>query len=324
MEIDNTFTVRAPIDEVWATLMDVDRVAGCVPGAKVLNQLSDDAYQVAMRVRLGPMTMSYRGQVEVTERDADARRAVMRGKAKEAGGQGTADATVELNLQEDGELTRGTVHADVRLSGKVAAMGKGVIGDVAAQLVEQFAGNLETLVTEPAVHERSGATVDEAIETASKGTLHGGVERQAEDAAPLDAPVEQVGGDAAMTGGQTAQGPGTAGAGTTDAGAAPSGPAAPAGVSGGRQSQQGARSSDRLAAGDERPTAPRAFDDEGASLDGLALAAGVLRSRLADPNVVLGLVAVVALVAYRLGRRGRRRPLGAAQLEQIESWLDRR
>ncbi|MBC7441915.1 MAG: SRPBCC family protein [Ramlibacter sp.] len=93
MQIDSTFCVVAPIDQVWKTLMDFERVAGCVPGAQVLNKLSDDAYQVGMKVKLGPVTMQYKGQMTVLERDAPAHRAVFEGRAQETRGQGTAQGT---------------------------------------------------------------------------------------------------------------------------------------------------------------------------------------------------------------------------------------
>ncbi|MEB0222676.1 SRPBCC domain-containing protein, partial [Pseudomonas sp. AB12(2023)] len=70
MQLDSTFSVTAPIEEVWATLMDFERVAGCVPGAQILNRLSDDAYQVGMKVKLGPVAMQYKGMMNVIERDA--------------------------------------------------------------------------------------------------------------------------------------------------------------------------------------------------------------------------------------------------------------
>lgn len=323
MKIENKFVVQAPIDQVWATMMDVERVAGCVPGARVLNQLSEDTYQVGMKVRLGPMIMQYRGQITVAERDEASRRAVMQGKAKETRGQGTAEATVELRLAEDDEGTRGTVQADVRLSGKAAAMGQAVIGDVANQMVGQFVGNLEQLLASPAVDERSGETVAEAVETASAGSSHGGVQRPPQAATSGDAPVERVEDDREMTEGQVATGPGSPGGG---AAAAPS----TAGVSGGKQSQSGARTSDRFSADAERRPAPSWSDEEeddggGASLDGLALAKGVLVSRLADPRVVLGLLVVVALLAFRRGRRGRPHiSLRDDDLERIASFLDRR
>lgn len=146
MKLDSTFTVTAPVEEVWKTLMDFEQVAGCVPGAQVLNKLSEDAYQVAMKVKLGPVAMQYKGQMEVVERDEREHRAVLKGQAKEARGQGTASATATLSLVEQAGVTRGTVAADVALSGRAAAMGQGVIGSVTDQMMTQFAGNLQAML----------------------------------------------------------------------------------------------------------------------------------------------------------------------------------
>lgn len=150
MKIDSAFSVVAPIDTVWDTLMDFQRVAGCVPGAQILNKLSDDAYQVGMKVKLGPVSMQYKGQMTVVERNAEEHRAVFQGRAQETRGQGTAEATVTLRLAEAEGSTRGTVSADLALSGKAAAMGKGVIGGVTEQMMALFAANLQTLLAEPA------------------------------------------------------------------------------------------------------------------------------------------------------------------------------
>ena len=150
MQIDSTFSVVAPIDQVWDTLMDFERVAGCLPGARILNKLSDDAYQVGMTVKLGPVTMQYKGLLNVIERNAAEHRAVLGGKAQETRGQGTAEATVTLVLAEDGAATRGSVSADLALSGKAAAMGKGVIGSVTEQMMSLFADNLQAMLAEGA------------------------------------------------------------------------------------------------------------------------------------------------------------------------------
>ena len=150
MQIDSTFSVVAPIDTVWETIMDFERVAGCVPGASILNKLSDDAYQVGMTVKLGPVNMQYKGLLNVIERNAAEHRAVLGGKAQETRGQGTAEATVTLQLTEEtGGTTRGTVNADLKLSGKAAAMGKGVIGSVTEQMMALFASNLQAMITAP-------------------------------------------------------------------------------------------------------------------------------------------------------------------------------
>ncbi len=146
MKFDNTFEVEAPIDEVYATLLDVERVAPCVPGAEVIEKSGDDAYTIAIKVRVGPISMTYRGNVEIVERDDANHRAVMRARARETRGQGTADARVELSLVEEGPKTKGTMVADVQLAGRAAAMGRGVIQDVSAKIVSTFSSNLEAML----------------------------------------------------------------------------------------------------------------------------------------------------------------------------------
>jgi len=84
MRFENQFAVDAPIERVWAALLDVERVAPTVPGAQVLEQTGDDAYKVAVKVKLGPMTMNYKGDVEIVEKDDGSHQATMRAKAKEA------------------------------------------------------------------------------------------------------------------------------------------------------------------------------------------------------------------------------------------------
>src|SRR3954468_22767820 len=147
MKFENTFAVDAPIDEVYATLLDVERVAPCVPGAEVLEKTGDNAYQVAIKVRVGPISMTYRGNVEIVERDDEDHRAVMRARARETRGQGTADARVDLDLEQEGPTTKGAMVADVQLAGRAAAMGRGVIQDVSAKIVSTFAQNLETMLS---------------------------------------------------------------------------------------------------------------------------------------------------------------------------------
>lgn len=183
MHIDSGFSVVAPIEQVWNTLMDFERVAGCLPGAKILNKLSEDAYQVGMTVKLGPVTMQYKGLLNVVERNAGEHRAVLSGKAQETRGQGTAEATVTLALAEDGGTTSGTVSADLALSGKAAAMGKGVIGSVTEQMMSLFASNLQAMLAEPAPE--APATPEAAVP--ASGTL--AEPPAAPPAAPATAPA---------------------------------------------------------------------------------------------------------------------------------------
>jgi carbon monoxide dehydrogenase subunit G len=146
MEFENTFVVDAPVEEVWDLLLDVERIAPCMPGAQVLEQTGDDAYKVAVKVKLGPMTMNYKGDVEIVEKDASAHQATMRAKAKEARGQGTASANIRMALREEHAGTEASIVTEMQMSGKAAAMGQGVIKDVAATLTDTFAQNLAALV----------------------------------------------------------------------------------------------------------------------------------------------------------------------------------
>lgn len=121
-------------------------VAGCLPGAEVLGKLSEDAYQLGVTVKLGPVTMGFRGHLDIAERDELHHRAVLSGQAKETRGQGTAKATATVTLTEVGGVTTGVIHTDLALSGKAAAVGKSVIGTVSEQLMKQFADNLQEMI----------------------------------------------------------------------------------------------------------------------------------------------------------------------------------
>ncbi len=147
MELDSTFKVEAPIDEVWATVMDVERIATAVPGAQLTDKLSDTVYQGVVKVKVGPLGMQYKGQIELLSRDDASHVAVYKGKAQEKAGQGTAEGTATVTLTEDAGWTTGVVHGDVALSGKAAAMGKGVINTVSAQIMKIFAGNLQAMLS---------------------------------------------------------------------------------------------------------------------------------------------------------------------------------
>src|SRR6476469_5553774 len=151
MEFENTFVVDAPVEKVWDLLLDVERIAPCMPGAQVLEQTGDDAYKVAVKVKLGPMTMNYKGDVEIVEKDDGSHQATMRAKAKEARGQGTASANMRMALRPAQGGTEASITTSMQMSGKAAAMGQGVIKDVAASLTDTFAKNLAGMV------ERGGA-----------------------------------------------------------------------------------------------------------------------------------------------------------------------
>jgi carbon monoxide dehydrogenase subunit G len=147
MEFENSFEVKAPVDDVWQALLDVERVAPCMPGAEVLERTGEDVYKVGIKVKVGPVSMQYRGDIEIVERDESAHRAVMRASAKETRGQGTANADVETRLSGNGATTSATIVTQLQVRGRAAAMGQGVMQDVAAKLVETFAANLGQMLS---------------------------------------------------------------------------------------------------------------------------------------------------------------------------------
>jgi carbon monoxide dehydrogenase subunit G len=146
MEFQNEFDVDAPIDEVYAAMLDLERVAPAMPGAEVLEKTDDDHYKVAIKVKVGPISMQYRGDVEVVDKDPEKHSAKLKVQAREARGQGTASADVAMHLDEKGGGTHGQMKANVQLAGRAAAMGRGVIQDVSAKLVDQFANNLGSML----------------------------------------------------------------------------------------------------------------------------------------------------------------------------------
>src|SRR3954465_3765701 len=139
MKLENEFTVPATIDEAWAFLLDVPRVAPCLPGATVDEGGDDGEYQGAMKIKIGPITASYKGTVKIQEADEANHRVAMRAQAKDARGQGTAAATITSTMQEVADGTRVHVETDMRVTGPAAQFGRGVMQDVSAKLMKRFA-----------------------------------------------------------------------------------------------------------------------------------------------------------------------------------------
>jgi uncharacterized protein len=170
MQFQNSFEVDAPIEQVWETVLDVERVTPNVPGARVLERTGDNAYKVAIKVKVGPMSMTYNGEVEITDRDDAAHRAVMKARAKESRGQGTADADVTMELLSRDGGTAATVSTDVKLTGKVATMGQGVMKDVSGRLISTFADNLAAMLSgeqQPAAADATTTAAPEPVAPAA-------------------------------------------------------------------------------------------------------------------------------------------------------------
>src|SRR6476659_9383670 len=149
MKLENEFTVPAPIDEAWAVLLDVERVAPCLPGAAVDRGGDDGEFNGTMTVKIGPITARYKGTVKIQEADEASRRAVMRAQAKDARGQGTAAATITSTMEETSEGTKVKVVTDMRVTGPAAQFGRGVMQDVSAKMMRQFAECLASEMSGP-------------------------------------------------------------------------------------------------------------------------------------------------------------------------------
>lgn len=170
MKFKNEFEVEAPVEAVWKTVLDVERIAPTVPGASVLEQTGESSYKVGIKVKLGPMTMQYKADVEIVEADESSHRAVMRARAKEARGQGTADADVTMQLSGDDGRTTGRIVTDMKVSGRAASMGRGVMQDVAGRMVGTFAENLAKMLEggdTPKEDLEGGDTPEEGVEEAA-------------------------------------------------------------------------------------------------------------------------------------------------------------
>ncbi len=146
MDLENSFTVPADIDTAWNTLLDVEAIAPCMPGAK-LESVNGDEFTGNVKVKLGPVSMTYGGQAQFLSKDPVAHTAVIKGTGKEARGTGTAQANVTIVLvAESDSVTRVDVATELVITGKAAQFGRGVMQDVAGRLVTQFAQNLEQLI----------------------------------------------------------------------------------------------------------------------------------------------------------------------------------
>src|SRR6201996_6870690 len=170
MEMDHSFTVPVPPDRAWDVLLDVERIAPCMPGATV-EEFDGEVVTGRIKVKVGPVSLTYRGTAKFIERDADAKVIVLEASGKETRGAGTASATVRASLEpeSDGAATKASMHTVMNVTGRPAQFGRGVIAEVGGKLVQQFAKNLEQLIIageEPAADGSGSGETAAAVGTA--------------------------------------------------------------------------------------------------------------------------------------------------------------
>ena len=177
----NEFTVNRPIEQAWVVLTDVERIAPCMPGAQ-LQEIEGDVYRGVVKVKLGAIATAFKGQASFLERDDANHRAVLKGEGRDTGGKGNADALITAQLSSvSPEITKVVVETDLRVTGKVAQFGRGIMGDVSKKLMTQFADNLNTMLAQ------QQDSSDEPVATASVPDV---AVEAAVDAAPAPAPAD--------------------------------------------------------------------------------------------------------------------------------------
>jgi carbon monoxide dehydrogenase subunit G len=185
MKMNNEFAVSVPIRQAWDVMLDLQKIAPCLPGAAIQEEKGEGEYDGTMKVKIGPITANYKGTVKVEEADEENHRAVLQATGRDARGQGTASATIVSTLHEEGDDTRVRVETDMRLTGRAAQFGRGIAQDVATKMLDQFAECLE--------REISGGGAAASSAAASRSEERGNGAAPQEEEAP---PAPSVGGTA--------------------------------------------------------------------------------------------------------------------------------
>jgi carbon monoxide dehydrogenase subunit G len=141
VDLDHTFTTDKSIDESFAAITDLERIVPCVEGGSVLEKTSDDSVKAEIKVKMGAMSLTFTGTVEVQEKDEAEHRALLTVKSREKGGQGHANADVEFKLNDSG----GDIHTHAQITGKAASMGEGVMVGVLDALIKDFTTKLPNM-----------------------------------------------------------------------------------------------------------------------------------------------------------------------------------
>ena len=192
MELQHSFSVPVDIDRAWAVLVEIEQVAPCMPGA-ALDTVDGDEFTGSVKVRLGPIGITYKGKARFVEKDQVAHRAVIDAQGKDARGNGTASATVTATLHPQDDGTRVEVNTDLAITGKPAQFGRGVMVDVGNKLIGQFADCLAGKLAKPAGPAADGpaaaapaAVSGPPLAASQPDTPQTSPEAPAEEVAPID------------------------------------------------------------------------------------------------------------------------------------------
>jgi carbon monoxide dehydrogenase subunit G len=193
VKIEDSFRVDVPVDEAWKVLLDLERIAPCLPGAQ-LTEVEGDEYRGTVKVKVGPITAQYKGVAKIESADEASHEVVLQAEGRDTRGQGTASATVTATLRPEGEATTVNIDTDLNITGKVAQFGRGVMADVSSKLLGQFAENLQRDVLSGGARADSGVAPGPAETSTAAGTAptDGGAEQpgirkiESKEAEPID------------------------------------------------------------------------------------------------------------------------------------------
>lgn len=185
MKLENTFTVPVPRETAWDVLLDVERIAPCMPGATLTGH-EGDRFTGTVKVKVGPINLTYGGTARFVQRDKDGGVAVIEASGKETRGTGTAKATITCHLTESGDSTTVVVDTDLAVTGKPAQFGRGVLADVSGKLVDQFAGCLAADIGSQATSSAAGSAKAAAPEAVAPSAAPAA-------AAPAAEPIDLLG-----------------------------------------------------------------------------------------------------------------------------------
>ncbi|MET7989373.1 SRPBCC family protein [Amycolatopsis sp. NPDC005232] len=200
MRLDHEFTVPAPLEEVWQAVIDPERVAPCMPGA-ALTKVEGDSFTGTVKVKLGPISLLYKGSGEFLEKDEAARKVVIKASGKDSRGGGTAAATVTVTLSSVDGGTHGAVASDIAITGRPAQFGRGLISEVGGKLLDTFAGNLaDSLRTDSGASAGAAGSAAASAGSGSVSTAPAAAAAPAAEAAAKGDLAEQSAADTAEAG----------------------------------------------------------------------------------------------------------------------------
>jgi uncharacterized protein len=191
MKIEDQFRVDVPIGEAWKVLLDLERIAPCLPGAQ-LTEVEGDEYRGTVKIKVGPITAQYKGVAKIVEADEANHKVVLQAEGRDTRGQGNASAAVVATLVEEGTGTVVKIDTDLNITGKVAQFGRGVMADVSSKLLGQFADNLQKDVLTGTPSAGEAPTVADGPAEAATAPADGGAGKEgvrkveSKEAEPID------------------------------------------------------------------------------------------------------------------------------------------